>query len=377
LRYDGFFGDPMVIARLPATFFFVAAIASVAFETRAANPDDIKRLLETKSCENCDLSEANLRDQNLFGAKLAGANLRDADFRGATLTEADLRGARLGGSHLEGVDLVLANLNPLPNTASGESNATSLELSYLNGANLKYAEMKGVRLLATQLADASFFGTNLEGAVFEPVTLPNIESISDAVNLKLLTYDQRPLAMLSLRKAFKEAGFQSQQRQITYALMHKKRLDAGPIEGSVRYVLFELMSEWGLSPLRPLWLLILLMIPFAIIYAGAIVRPSASAALWRVWDKDRIRQDAGTAAPVRLDRMNSDIYGDALFFSFISAFSVGWHEINIGTWIGRLNPNEYTLRATGWLRSLSGFQSLVSIFLFALAFLCYFGDPFE
>jgi hypothetical protein len=159
--------------------------------------------------------------------------------------------------------------------------------------------------------------------------------------------------------------------------MHKKRLDAGPIEGSVRYVLFELISEWGLSPLRPLWSMILLIFPFAIIYAGAIVRPSASAALWRVWDKDRIRQDAGTAAPVRLDRVNSDIYGDALFFSLISAFSVGWHEINIGTWIGRLNPNEYTLRATGWLRSLSGFQSLVSIFLLALAFLCYFGDPFE
>ena len=85
----------------------------------------------------------------------------------------------------------------------------------------------------------------------------------------------------------------------------------------------------------------------------------------------------GTATPVLLNKSTSNVVRDALYFSFLSAFSVGWHEINIGTWIGRLNPDEYTLRATGWLRSLSGFQSLVSIFLLALAFLCYFGDPFE
>jgi hypothetical protein len=213
--------------------------------------------------------------------------------------------------------------------------------------------------------------------VFEPISLPDIQSISDAIGLKSLTYQQSPSALRLLRKEFKETGLQNKQKEITYALMHQKRLEAGGIEGFLRYTLFELTSDWGLSPLRPLWLMALLVLPFAGIYAGAIVRPGKSVGLWRVWDKDRIRQDIGTAVPVQLNRANSSVAWNALYFSIISAFYVGWHEINIGTWIGRLNPHEYTLRATGWLRSLSGFQSLVSIFLLALAFLCYFSDPFE
>ena len=94
-------------------------------------------------------------------------------------------------------------------------------------------------------------------------------------------------------------------------------------------------------------------------------------------EQGAIRQEIGGDDPVQLNPTNSNIVENALYFSIISAFHVGWHEINIGTWISRLNPHEYTLRATGWVRSLSGFQSLVSIFLIALAFLTYFGDPFE
>jgi uncharacterized protein YjbI with pentapeptide repeats len=364
----------MIAGKFPIAILIVAALAGVSCE--AADRKQIQQLLETKSCEGCDLSEADLHGQNLFEAKLAGANLRDADLRDATLTSADLSGARLAGAKLEGAKLIEAKLNAIKDK-DGKSQGVGLEYAHLKGVNLNGAEMKGALLLATELKDARLFHVDLEDAIFEPASLPDIESISDAANLKKMTYDQRPAALLKLRKAFKEAGFQNQQRQITYALMRKKRLDSGPIENSVRYVLFELTSEWGLSSLRPLWLMILLIFPFALLYAGAILRPHASAGLWRVWDKDRIRQDIGTATPVLLKKSTGNIVGDALYFSFLSAFSVGWHEINIGTWIGRLNPDEYTLRATGWLRSLSGFQSLVSIFLLALAFLCYFGDPFE
>lgn len=370
------FGNPMNIARLTTFLFLVAATAGGARETHAADQDHVKQLIETNRCERCDLSEADLHGQNLFEAKLAGANLRDANLRDATLTGADLSAARLGGSHMEGATLIGAKIGRYKDN-KGEWKGAGLEYTHLERANLTDADLKGAELIAAELEGAILFGANLEDVVFEPASLPNIESIADATNLKSVTYNQRPLALLKLRKAFKESGFQNQQREITYALMHKKRLDAGSIDSVIRYILFELISEWGLSPLRPLWLMMFLIFPFAVIYAGAIVRPGASAGLWRIWDKDRIRQDSGAANPVRLGRDTSDVYGDALYFSLMSAFSVGWHEINIGTWIGRLNPNEYTLRATGWLRSLSGFQSLISIFLLALTFLCYFSDPFE
>ena len=66
-----------------------------------------------------------------------------------------------------------------------------------------------------------------------------------------------------------------------------------------------------------------------------------------------------------------------LYFSLLSAFHIGWRELNVGTWIARLQPREYALRATGWVRMLSGFQSLLSVYFLALWALTYFGRPFE
>ena len=69
--------------------------------------------------------------------------------------------------------------------------------------------------------------------------------------------------------------------------------------------------------------------------------------------------------------------GFALFFSVLSAFHIGWRELSVESWIARLNPYEYTLKATGWARTVSGIQSLISVYLLALAVLTYFGRPFE
>jgi hypothetical protein len=67
----------------------------------------------------------------------------------------------------------------------------------------------------------------------------------------------------------------------------------------------------------------------------------------------------------------------ALYFSLLSAFHIGWRELNVGNWIARINPREFTLRATGWVRVVSGIQSLVSVYLLALWALTYFGRPFD
>jgi hypothetical protein len=45
--------------------------------------------------------------------------------------------------------------------------------------------------------------------------------------------------------------------------------------------------------------------------------------------------------------------------------------------MARMQPREYTLRATGWVQIVSGIQSLISIYLLALWVLTYFGRPFE
>ena len=69
--------------------------------------------------------------------------------------------------------------------------------------------------------------------------------------------------------------------------------------------------------------------------------------------------------------------GRAGYFSLLSAFHIGWRDLNVGTWIARVQPREYALRATGWVRVISGIQSLLSVYLLAMWALTYFGRPFQ
>ena len=45
-------------------------------------------------------------------------------------------------------------------------------------------------------------------------------------------------------------------------------------------------------------------------------------------------------------------------------------------WLRLLTKREYDLKAVGWARTVSGFQSLLSVYLIALWVLSYFGRPF-
>lgn len=79
----------------------------------------------------------------------------------------------------------------------------------------------------------------------------------------------------------------------------------------------------------------------------------------------------------RLKARGFSALGRALHFSVISTFHLGWRDLNVGTWLARLQPHEYALRAKGWPRVVSGVQSLISVYLIAMWVLTYFGRPFE
>jgi hypothetical protein len=69
--------------------------------------------------------------------------------------------------------------------------------------------------------------------------------------------------------------------------------------------------------------------------------------------------------------------GNGFYFSILAAFQVGWRDLNVGSWIARMQPQEYRLHASGWVRFVAGLQSLISVYLLALCILTYFGRPFE
>ena len=92
-------------------FFFVAA----SWEVGAWDKIDYQRLMATKKCVKCDLTEAylsgadlvftNLSGVNLSGADLSEANLFYTNLSAADLSEADLNEVNLSAADLEGANL--------------------------------------------------------------------------------------------------------------------------------------------------------------------------------------------------------------------------------------------------------------------------------
>jgi hypothetical protein len=156
-----------------------------------------------------------------------------------------------------------------------------------------------------------------------------------------------------------------------------------------------LRRDYGNAPGRCLDILGISLLVFAFVYVFAQQRPGSRGGIWAVWDERRIHQDEGSDRPTSLtdgfpsSRLSNtrvgwmchmaslNILGLALWYSLLSASQIGWQAFNFGIWFTRMQPREYKLRATGWVRVASGFQSLISVYLLALWILTYFGTPFE
>jgi len=121
----------------------------------------------------------------------------------------------------------------------------------------------------------------------------------------------------------------------------------------------------------------LLLIPiFTIPYTVALLKPGEDG-IWQHWATDRSRRDLGREQPALLKLRGLYAVNEALYFSLLSAFHIGWRDLNVGNWIARIQPREYTLGASGWVRTVSGIQSLISVYLLAIWALTYFGRLFE
>jgi hypothetical protein len=348
-----------------------------------------------------DLCDANLEDALLTAAELAGAdlnhaNLMSARMDGADLIHANLSGARQENAHLSGAHLNHANLS--------DANLQVIDLSGadLTSADLRGADLIGAHLESTDLSYAYLSGAHLGMAdlknanlEFDPDSPPKAQDVYDARNLQLVTFRAQPAGLAKLRNEFKDLGMRTQENQLTYAIrrseLNRKSNEFNTdspyvhsrLERSLNAIFFDWTCQYGMSPGRPLLIVVALMVVLSFVYRIAQIHPGPNGGIWAVWDEHRIKQTEGSKEPEQLTggfpsrRSQRSIFLLALYFSLLSALRIGWSGLNFGTWISRMQPREYELHASGWVRVVSGVQSLISVYLVALAILTYFGTPFE
>jgi hypothetical protein len=210
------------------------------------------------------------------------------------------------------------------------------------------------------------------------------------MGLELMIYLENPGPLTQLRKQFQDEGYRNQERAITCAL-NRREAERNPlIERWFKRVVFDLTCQYGLTPGRPLRLLVWLWLISSIVYLVFMHLPGLSGIYFigaRVWrgrsntQGVQIRPRAIRAArwwklPLLWLRREWRLSRAAMFFSLMSAFNIGFRDLNFGRWLRMLTTREYDLKAKGWARTVSGFQSLLSVYLIALWVLTYFGRPF-
>jgi uncharacterized protein YjbI with pentapeptide repeats len=373
-----------------------------------AQGEALKDSPEIANLCGADLRESNLTNVELKFAHLEGANLEFANLTGASLDGANLSGADLSRANLSRAVLIMTNLS-----------GGNLSGADLTGAALFFTDLTGALLFSANLSDAQFFhtkmrrsklgGANVSGAKFDADldSFPDAGEMAYAKNLSKLNFSDSDAALEKLRTEFKADGLHDQARELTYAIRHSE-LNAIAKDGSFKhptwerytnYYLFEVTSEYGMSPRKILTPLIYLIAAFTVAYLVSIVISShlqnPHSGIWAVWSKDRIDKSEGSASPLLLtegfppSRFSETVVGKwcrkvklsamvlAFYFSVLSALRIGWREFNVGSWLVRIQKREYVLQATGWVRVMSGIQSLISVYLIALFLLTYFSTPFE
>ncbi len=327
--------------------------------------------LSEAELEDVNLSEANLWDANLSKANLYGADLSNANLYGADLSGADLSNANLYGANLSGADLSNANLS---------------------GAILTGANLSNSRLTNTNLKDAIISGVDLSESKYEPNSSPHKGSLGGIKGLKSVLFEkERQSGLVQLRTALKESGLRDLEREATYAIERRKTHYEPWYKNWVKHFLFEWTCGYGLDYLQPLLILSCLILVFSTPYIYVLNKQSKDGipnmyapsrrkkdGIWIEWVSNRMRTDLGKNEPCLLKPCSfKNAMGNGFYFSVLSAFHIGWRDLNVGSWITRIQPREYTLKATGWVRVVSGVQSLISIYLLALWVLTQFGRPFD
>ena len=124
-------------------------LAMVTPSAVAQNASQIASAKSGKTCEKCNLFQADMSYSQITGVSFAGARLRqsnmtlaildDVNFSGANLSIANMYGARFTGASFKKADLTDAIL------VGGSFEGTNFEGATLKNANISGAEMSRAR----------------------------------------------------------------------------------------------------------------------------------------------------------------------------------------------------------------------------------------
>jgi hypothetical protein len=357
--------------------------------------------------------KAHLGEATLTGADLGISaqctDLSEADLHQAHLNHAILTGAFLQGTDLTNADVTAAVLNYVfyepsqPPTTSTLARAVGLwtlrweqtDFDELAKAGNPTFPERWLMFLAARhqepgtdrrlWGDIGLFLSEMFGN-FEHLPKDAVASPSLMGNLTPSQQDLYPL--LDLRRSLSKAGYQDTELEVNLAY-HRH------IQSTLGMIVFDWTCEYGAAPFRPLYIaLALAFLAIPLYWIGFRYRLGTLLIRTEIHGNGEIetpitvRPSTAPAASLHKGwravvlishnlREELCLLKSATFFSLISVVDLGFDGLDFGRWVRMLFWRDYDLKAQGWLRTVSGVQSLIGLGLLALSLLSFFGHPFN
>ncbi len=385
--------------------------------------------------EGADLSFADLDGADLTQARLNGANLTGADLTSAKLIQADLSGAELEDTDLSSADLTLAKFWFADFAPAG----TLLVSTLSPGEGLETVHWSGPETIDEQtyrelIESGRYANCPLKVPLTfrwrvwlagkgEPKLTPPVAIDCSTLRSRILNGGSPPetpdiergqFQLMDIRTALKSSGHSAVELEVNLAYQRQT-------QSWWRMIVYDWTCGYGTDPVRPLifaLILALLAIPvygfgFRQRWFGSRIsrietdcdkqeetfpgdpdtRPK-----WResldsdsLQERSRLQRLLGWLGMKRLAERLYAFFAphwprlcwevgflkSVVIFSLISVVNLGFASFDVGHWARLLFFSEYDLKARGWLRMVSGLQSLIGLGLLALSLLSFFGHRFE
>jgi uncharacterized protein YjbI with pentapeptide repeats len=358
---------------------------------------------------NAHLQWVNLSGAHFNGTKLEGADLENADLSGADFTGADLRGAKL----LDVCFVEPCNGKALP-AGQEDPGVADLSDSNLDGAAYQPSTSVDVYSMSTAryLSNLAFQNNpkplvDLRNALRDSGYVGPEREVNEAYHRH--DFNVRPGARGSAATNSPEnqaaTGSAAQVKDWYKLAMYW----LGEAITWLQQVAFDWTCGWGANPGRPLVIIAVMALLCTPVYWIGMQFQPKGVGLFLVASGDRVRTSESRERVMRIcvnparqsvGRTMRELgpktwiaaawrtkkrwlwlewraFRTALLFSLMSVFNIGFEGFNGGEWIRMLQTREFDIRARGWMRTVSGLQSLLGVGLLALSILTYFGHPFE
>jgi len=304
---------------------------------------------------------------------------------GADFSKAIADHATFGGSNLRKAHFVGAHLRDSTFDSSDD----------LREADFGAADLTNASLVSVGLADADMTGADLTNLQFAPNDLPKPLSMAEAARgLETLRSPENPVALNRLRQQFSDLGLTNRVHDLRLAidrdeqsdLLHsceslqalpesiRKRRFLSSVEAcivfSTRAVAVDATCQFGRRPWRPLGYIVLVCVFSTLILSIGLRRSGRHDVA--IGFKNRQREERVISLQKLISRLHSQSRRRGAYFRFALALSISavfnlpFKEVEVGEWLRMISSREYEFYTRGWVRTFTGFMSLLCFYLMAL-----------